>query len=149
MLKYIKWICLIIAIIGITLLSIKFINYKSTQNNKNKEEKTQEKLTEIYNIAWYKTKIETYENNKITGRFNIIDQQYITFLESYIQHTNPQTGQINTYNFEYKNKVLTINDIKNYLPAGSYNLSLENEQLILSITNNNEKIIYYFTKAAG
>ena len=146
MIKYIKWLCLIISIIGICILSYTFIKKNSKTE---KLEKDTFKIINIQNIAWYKTKIETYENKKITGRFNILDPQYITFTENNIQHTNPQTGQINTYNYEYKNKVLSINDIKNYLPAGIYNIFLENEQLILSITNKNEKIIYYFTKAAG
>ena len=79
MLKYIKWICLIAAIIGMIILSSLYI----TNSKKNTTTTQKSKLDYLYNTAWYKTKIENYENNKLIGSITFTDPRYIIFTKDY------------------------------------------------------------------
>lgn len=146
MLKYIKWICLSISIIAICALSFIFIK----NNSKTKKiEEDNFKISNIQNVPWYKIKEEIYENNTLINKVNLIDSEYITFLDNQIQYTKPLTNQINSYKYEYKNGNLTIYEAKSFLLSGTYNIKLENEELILTQKENDIINIYYFTKAVG
>ena len=107
MIKYVKWLCLIAALIGICILGLTFI-----KNNPKTEELKEDifKINKIQNIAWYKTKEEIYENNELISQVNLIDPEYITILKNQIQYNDPLINQINTYTYEYKNNILINHD---------------------------------------
>lgn len=146
MLKYIKWICLFISIIGIVLLGIKFINLNDKESLNNKKFN----INKIYNTAWYKTGIAYYENNKlIDENFNIKDLDYIIFTSKNITYYNSNINEINTYDYIFKNKSIVINFDSNLIVKGTYNIEIENEKLKLTNCSNKYCFVYYFESAKG
>lgn len=143
MLKYIKWLCLIIAIIGIIILGVIYTNnLKKTPDNN-----SQQKNYSLYDTAWYKTKIENYENNELVGTMTLSDPRYIIFNKDYVEYVYPE--ETKQYMYTYNDKILTITGPTNFLSEGSYKVSFDNNQLKLSNDNENKTKIYYFTRAEG
>lgn len=143
MLKYIKWLCLIIGIIGVITLSSLYIdNFKKNLTNN-----TESETSYLYNTAWYKTKIENYKNNKLIGSVTLTDPRYIIFYPNHVEYVYPE--ETNQYTYTYIDKILTITGPTNFLLEGSYKVSFDNNQLKLSISEKNKTKVHYFTKAEG
>lgn len=146
--KYLKWICLIIGIIGIISLSIIFL-----KNNSN-EPKTENifEISDIYNTAWYKRGVAYYENKELFNKnLNLDDPRYMIFYENYVEFYNPIKEQENKYTYSYnqENQTITINSEDFFLPNGTYNIEFENEYLKISQSIDGNDYIYYFLSAEG
>lgn len=148
MLKYIKWLCLIIGIIGLIILGINFINYNS--ETKPKEEKF--KIIDIYNTAWYKRGVAYYENKELFNEnLNLDDPRYMVFYENYVEYYNPMTEKTDKYDYTYneQTQTITINSEDFFLPNGTYNIEFEDSYLKISQSIDGNDYIYYFLSAEG
>lgn len=146
--KYIKWICLIISIIGFIILGIKFFNI----NNQKQIEKNEFDIKDTFNTAWYKRGIALYENKKLFNEnFNLNDPRYMVFYETYVEFYNPITNQKNEYTYSYnqENQTIIINSEDFFLQNGIYNIKFENEYLKISQSIDGNDYIYYFLSAEG
>ena len=146
--KYLKWICLIIAIIGFIVLGIKFFEL----NNQKQIEKKEFDIKDTFNTAWYKKGVAYYENKKLFNEnFNLDDPRYMVFYETHLEFYNPLTNKKNEYSYSYtkKNKTITINSEDFFLPKGTYNIEFENKYLKLSQSIDGNDYIYYFLSAEG
>lgn len=144
--KYIKWICLSIAILGIIILSIIFIN----NNNKPQEQKFN--ISDIYNTAWYKKGVAFYENGILFNEnLELEDIRYIVFYKNYAEYHNPKLSKKDTYTYTYnqENQTITINSEDYLLEKGTYNIDFENNYLKIYQLIDEKEYVYYFKSSEG
>ena len=142
MIKYIKWILLVILIFCLLIFGIKFLNYNNEEAKIN--------ISDIYGTDWYKFGIAFYENKKlITENKKVTGLYRMSFDNEKVTYCNLENDKCNEYTYSYDGEKITINSEDYFIPNGTYNIKLEDGVLILSIKDGIYTIVYYLNSSSN
>lgn len=142
--KYIKWVFLVISIISLIITIILFVNF--LEQNNNKKPSIKDNLGIMYDKYLIRKGIKIYENGELLGEdFDFKINHYIRFSNDYVEYCNDGIIDCDKYNYVYDNGNVNIFSEIFYKLDGIYEITIENNILILTQTRDNSKIINYFT----
>ena len=149
MLKYLKWICLLLLIICIFITIYLFIDYVEDKKNDDNIITNDGEIQLIYDIKWTRVGFSIYEDgNLIDKKKNLIENNYMTFNSKYIQYCDIMNDKCQHYDYLYKDdKIEIFEDC--VLPPGIYNIEFNENELIMSISDDNSEFIYYYESPKG
>ena len=139
MIKYIKWLFLIILIVCLGIVGIKFLNYDKF------------KIEDIFEQTWLRKGFDLYNANGklIASNYFVINDYYIIFSNDKISYCNTSDDKCNNYSYKYKKGKITINGDDEFIYNGTYSLKYEDHILKLSMIEDGNKTTYYFIHFLG
>lgn len=160
MIKYLKWILLIILLISLSIFGIRVINYINSDNNNGEQTIVENNditdgideflISDIYGFNWRKFGIAIYENNTLFSENNGLDGPYnMRFNEDKVTFCNNVTNECDEYSYSYSDGKITINSGDYFVSKGTYDIKLKDDILELRILDDDLTIVLYFNYLFG
>lgn len=148
--KMIKWILLIISIVLIIITVVIFIQFKENYgyDDKKYDKNNDDDISEIYGKNWFNVGFAIYEDDKLTSEETVIYSKYMTLTKDIIKYCDTLTKECEEYNYTYSNNIINM-PIDYFVFKGKYELSFDEENLYLSYSVDNVKVVYHFEASKG